>query len=214
MGRPWRAIILSSLFFGASHTILQQSLIASLLGMILAFLAVQSGSLLPGVLFHLTHNGLGLFLGSNFVQGWMESAKSGDPFWSRVLDVDSPLEQIFRWPVIAVGGLLATALLVCFHNLPYSRSRRGSASKSRFATVPAIRWPVESASTGRMIGHRTGRHEPPLFAGRPAGIGIERGSSISASPLAGSPLSGDDLPFALRAAGSFRSTGRRSPTES
>jgi len=129
-GHKWRAIVISSLFFGASHTILQQSLIASVLGMVLAFLAVQTGSLAPSILFHLAHNGLGLFLGSETMRGPMELARQGHPLWSRLFDPDSPLEQIFRWPVVVIGALLAAALLFCFHNLPYARSREEALEES------------------------------------------------------------------------------------
>ena len=48
------------LFFGLTHGVLQQSLLACLLGMILGFLAVQSGSILPGIVFHVVHNTLAL----------------------------------------------------------------------------------------------------------------------------------------------------------
>ena len=47
LGHKWRAIVCSALLFGLAHGILQQSLIASLLGMVLGYLAVQSGSILP-----------------------------------------------------------------------------------------------------------------------------------------------------------------------
>ena len=60
MGHKWTAIVLSSIFFGATHAIFQQSLIACLVGMVIGFLAIQSGSLLPGVLFHVVHNSMAL----------------------------------------------------------------------------------------------------------------------------------------------------------
>ncbi len=58
LGHKWRAIIFAALFFGLTHGILQQSLIACLLGVVLGFLAVQSGSILPGMVFHVVHNTL------------------------------------------------------------------------------------------------------------------------------------------------------------
>ncbi|HEY2417688.1 MAG TPA: ABC transporter permease subunit/CPBP intramembrane protease, partial [Steroidobacteraceae bacterium] len=62
VGHKWTAIVVSSIFFGAAHAIFQQSVIACLVGMILGFLAIQSGSLLPAVLFHVVHNSMGLML--------------------------------------------------------------------------------------------------------------------------------------------------------
>ena len=52
LGHKWRAIVFSAMLFGVTHGILQQSLIACLLGVVLGYLAVQSGSILPGMVFH------------------------------------------------------------------------------------------------------------------------------------------------------------------
>ncbi|MCD4726556.1 MAG: ABC transporter permease subunit, partial [Pirellulales bacterium] len=60
LGHKWRAIVYSSLLFGIAHGILQQSLLASLIGVVIAYLAVQSGSILPGMVFHAIHNTLTL----------------------------------------------------------------------------------------------------------------------------------------------------------
>jgi sodium transport system permease protein len=58
LGHKWTAIVVSSVFFAAAHAFFQQSIVACLLGLILGFVAVQTGSILPGVLFHLVHNSL------------------------------------------------------------------------------------------------------------------------------------------------------------
>jgi sodium transport system permease protein len=52
------AIILSSIMFGVMHMIPQQVFNASLLGMVLGLLATCSGSLIPGVIYHLINNGM------------------------------------------------------------------------------------------------------------------------------------------------------------
>jgi sodium transport system permease protein len=57
-GHKWRAIVLSSLFFAVTHQIFQQSLGALVLGILIAYLAVQTGSLWPGLAFHAAHNSL------------------------------------------------------------------------------------------------------------------------------------------------------------
>jgi sodium transport system permease protein len=61
-GRPWRPIILSSIAFGAVHLIPQQVFNAALLGLVLGLLAVRSGSLWPGMLFHFVFNGAQLLI--------------------------------------------------------------------------------------------------------------------------------------------------------
>ena len=58
LGHKGMAILVCSLFFGIVHGMLQQSINACILGMVLGSLAVQTGSLLPCVLFHATHNAL------------------------------------------------------------------------------------------------------------------------------------------------------------
>lgn len=58
MGYKWRAIVLSALFFGLIHGILQQSINAFFVGIVLGYLAVQSGSIWPCMVFHFTNNSL------------------------------------------------------------------------------------------------------------------------------------------------------------
>ena len=52
----WSAILLASLFFGMAHSVLQQSIITFLVGVILGWIAVRTNSLVPCVLYHATHN--------------------------------------------------------------------------------------------------------------------------------------------------------------
>ena len=54
----WSAIVISAAFFGIAHGILQQSIMASFVGVVLGIIAVQTGSLLPCIAYHLTHNSL------------------------------------------------------------------------------------------------------------------------------------------------------------
>ncbi len=109
LGYKWRAIVYSALFFGLAHGILQQSLIACMLGVILAYLAVQSGSLVPGIVFHVVHNSLVL----------IDSRLTAEAFsrWPALRLLASPGEGggcVFHWPVVAFGALLALAPLAWF----------------------------------------------------------------------------------------------------
>ncbi|HEV3299403.1 MAG TPA: ABC transporter permease subunit/CPBP intramembrane protease [Planctomycetaceae bacterium] len=56
--RPAVAIGLSAIAFGVFHIIPQQVFNATLMGLILGLLAIRSGSLLPGVLFHIIYNSI------------------------------------------------------------------------------------------------------------------------------------------------------------
>ena len=58
MKHKWPAILISALFFGAAHAVIQQSIITFGVGVILGIIAVQTKSLLPCILYHATHNGL------------------------------------------------------------------------------------------------------------------------------------------------------------
>ncbi len=55
-----KAVIISSILFGAAHTILQQSIVTFFIGCILGFIAVRTRSLIPCMLYHATHNGLSI----------------------------------------------------------------------------------------------------------------------------------------------------------
>ncbi|MBD3676093.1 MAG: CPBP family intramembrane metalloprotease [Planctomycetaceae bacterium] len=59
-GRTGVAVVFSALLFGVMHMIPQQVFNAFLLGLVLGLLALRSGSLLPGVLFHFVNNALGV----------------------------------------------------------------------------------------------------------------------------------------------------------
>jgi sodium transport system permease protein len=65
--RTGSAIVLSALLFGFLHVLLslfQQLFNATLLGLVLGLLAVRSGSLLPGIVFHFLNNALALVAGA------------------------------------------------------------------------------------------------------------------------------------------------------
>jgi len=133
LGHKWRAIVCSALFFGLTHGILQQSLIASLVGVVIAYLAVQSGSLLPAVVFHLTHNALAVAnsritpetlheLRANRIVGeLLHDSRVHDLiyFWVRRGDAGG---CVFQWPAVIAGSMLALLLLVWFAVLPCAKS--------------------------------------------------------------------------------------------
>jgi sodium transport system permease protein len=49
---------MSAVFFGITHQILQQSIIATIVGVILGYLAVQTGSIFTGMAYHVVHNAI------------------------------------------------------------------------------------------------------------------------------------------------------------
>ncbi|MFO1094076.1 MAG: CPBP family intramembrane glutamic endopeptidase [Planctomycetaceae bacterium] len=76
-GRPWLPIVLSSVAFGVIHMIPQQVFNATLLGLVLGLLAVRSGSLLPGVLFHFIFNGAQVVMSRIDPTRWSTASAGG-----------------------------------------------------------------------------------------------------------------------------------------
>jgi sodium transport system permease protein len=71
-GRYGIAIIMSSVTFGIVHMIPQQVFNASLLGLVLGLLAIRSGSLIPGIVFHFCFNSLAV-LHSKVTSAWQDA---------------------------------------------------------------------------------------------------------------------------------------------
>jgi sodium transport system permease protein len=117
MGHKWTAIIISSVFFAAAHALFQQSIVACVVGLVLGFIAVQTGSLLPCILFHAVHNSMAVLV-QKFLTGAGEQAH-----WTAWLVRDASAEgQLYHWPVIVVSVLAGAGILYWFHRLPYART--------------------------------------------------------------------------------------------
>jgi ABC-2 type transport system permease protein/sodium transport system permease protein len=58
--RRWPAILISAAIFGVFHFALFKFASATALGIVLGYLCIRSGSLLPGIVAHLLHNGLSI----------------------------------------------------------------------------------------------------------------------------------------------------------
>ena len=81
----FRAVIVTAVMFGISHGILQQSISATIMGVMLGWIALRTGSVLPGILVHFTNNALSVSLARIAGSEWegasifLTSAESGDP---------------------------------------------------------------------------------------------------------------------------------------
>lgn len=69
-GGRFRAVIVTSVLFGISHGILQQSITATCMGLLLGWVALRTGSILPGILIHVTNNTLSVSLGRIASSDW------------------------------------------------------------------------------------------------------------------------------------------------
>ncbi|MEX0713470.1 MAG: ABC transporter permease subunit/CPBP intramembrane protease [Pirellulales bacterium] len=105
-GHKWRAIALSSFFFGLTHGLLQQSIVACVVGLLIGYLVVQSGSLLTGIVFHMVHNGLAVASGP-----LSEAYPAESALVSWLVRPGAEGGYAFQWPAV-LGGLAIAALLV------------------------------------------------------------------------------------------------------
>jgi sodium transport system permease protein len=117
LGHKWRAIVYSALFFGVTHTILQQSLIASLLGVVIGLVAVQTGSLAPGIVFHVLHNSLALVAGRVAPQ-----LMTSCPPLKRLVVLGTGGDYAYQWPVVVAGVVLTGLILWWFNRLSYPKT--------------------------------------------------------------------------------------------
>ncbi|TWU60673.1 ABC-2 family transporter protein [Rubripirellula tenax] len=85
-----RAVMISALMFGISHGVLQQSIAATVMGLLLGFIALRTGSVLPGILIHFTNNALsvsmeriadGSWQGASIFLTSTETGPAYQPIW-------------------------------------------------------------------------------------------------------------------------------------
>jgi len=101
------AIVLSALLFGILHVLLslfQQLFGATLLGLVIGLIAVRTGSLWPGVLFHFINNSLGLLT----VEGAKHPKLATLSSWL----FRDPAEGLYRPVVLVITALISALLLV------------------------------------------------------------------------------------------------------
>ncbi len=85
-----RAVLVTALMFGISHGVLQQSIAATIMGILLGWVALRTGSVLPGILIHFTNNALSVSMERIASSQWggaslfLTNAESGpayQPMW-------------------------------------------------------------------------------------------------------------------------------------
>ncbi len=134
LGHRWRAIVLSALLFGLTHGILQQSLIASLVGVLIGYLAVQSGSILPGMAFHLVHNTLVVADSRVTPEMFPQS-----PLLRSLVAPDQGGGCLFPWQAVVAGAGIGLLLLMCFSRLPCPKSAEESLEEAIDRGQPAVK---------------------------------------------------------------------------
>jgi sodium transport system permease protein len=142
---PVIAITLSGFLFGLFHINPYQLLPAMILGCVLGLIATRSGSLLPGIVFHVTNNTAALLM-ANF-QGYLEQqAQTGSPdmglmrIFNVVFRQSSGQAFSFQVPysvaVLVICTLVATASLTWLFKQPLWTASDTHSDKSRGKNAP------------------------------------------------------------------------------
>ena len=100
------AILVSSLFFGIAHQLLQQSIAAFVVGMMIGYMSIQTKSIFPCMLYHLIHNSLPLLAAS-----WI-----GETGGIRGLVELQDGMLRYEWPLVSVCIAAAIVLLWRFQS--------------------------------------------------------------------------------------------------
>ena len=116
-GNLWAAILVSSLLFGATHGIIQQSMTTFAVGVVLAFVAIKTGSLFPAIVFHFLYNALSLLLMVTALPKLVASHTA----LSWIYSTSSQAVQ-YEWPATVAGCVLTPLLLVWFHTQTHGAS--------------------------------------------------------------------------------------------
>ena len=125
VGHKWWAIALSAVAFGLVHTFLHQKISATLMGMIIGYVAVQTESIWPCVLLHTVHNSLQL---SAHKLAEATAANPDSPL-KYLLGGESPL--LYRWPTVAICGAVAAAILWGLHGVRHSLTAEEQLEEAR-----------------------------------------------------------------------------------
>jgi sodium transport system permease protein len=125
VGHKWWAIALSAVAFGGVHMFLSQKIVATVVGLLIGYLAVQSGSLWPGMLFHAIHNSLQLA-----VQRWAGAVEADAklPF-SALLAGETPL--LYHPATVAACALGVGAIMWSLRRAPYQLTREEQLEEAR-----------------------------------------------------------------------------------
>ncbi len=117
-GHKWRPIIYTSIFFALGHAILQQSIVACVMGIVIGYLAVQTRSIWPCMVYHMCHNGIQMS-----TLRLTPELLNRVPILGYLFDLSEGATLPCPWPVVGVSALAAVALLAWFRSLPNKNSK-------------------------------------------------------------------------------------------
>ena len=124
-----RAILLTSVFFGLSHGVLQQTITASVIGLLLGWLAYRTGGVACTTVFHCVHNSISMLIAIHSSRG------SGIPQWLSWA-IEKNNDQISysgTWCTLSVG--IAITLVAWFATRGHSRTVVSTAPGLRLGSI-------------------------------------------------------------------------------
>jgi sodium transport system permease protein len=125
LGHKWWAIGLSAVAFGLVHPFLHQKITATLMGLALGYVAVQTGSLWACILLHGLHNALQL------VMHHLVKLAQSDSNWllARLLGGDQP--QLYHPVVVVLCAIGVAAIMWTLHGASYRRTAEEQLEEAR-----------------------------------------------------------------------------------
>ena len=112
-GNWGRAIVVTAVMFGLSHGVLQQSIAATFMGMVLGWVAYRTGSVLPGILLHFTNNAMSVSMGRIAESNW-----GGKEILFRMTENGPQYQPLW----MAVSVMVVSTLIWYFATLPNRRA--------------------------------------------------------------------------------------------
>jgi hypothetical protein len=93
------------------------------------YVAVQTSSLIPAILFHASYNSI--MLGIGLAPQYIDRVAAR---WPRLAEVAIDQHDggfMYRLPVVIMSGLLSVGILAWFHRLPYRATKEEKLSDAR-----------------------------------------------------------------------------------
>lgn len=84
--RPWVAILVSSIMFGAMHGNWEQGIAGFIIGVLLGWLAYRTGSIIPGIILHILNNGMA-FIEDHYFPNLDQSVYFSTPYIYVILGI-------------------------------------------------------------------------------------------------------------------------------
>jgi sodium transport system permease protein len=105
--------------------LIQQSMSAAAIGLVIGYIAVQTGSIVPCMLFHASYNAL------MFATALWPGFAADRPWASQLIQQPEPGQILYNWPVVVVCAGCAAVLLMWLRQLPYQATREEQISDAR-----------------------------------------------------------------------------------